>query len=229
MKKILLIGGGALLLLLSVVFGAFFAGPLLAQASTSGQATATPAATKTNPYCEQYLQDLANRLHVPVSTLTQQSVAAREDVINQMVKDGKLTQNQANALKKRLESGKTCTARNWGPHANVQGVVLKKYLPDLESQVAQGLNISVTQLQSDLKAGKSLNDIASAQKVSSAQLHTIVLNALNTIIAKAVKAGDLTQAQANTYQQFLQKHPQALDRLLSMHFGKHALKAAQGS
>ena len=93
MKKILLIGGGSALLLLCVLFGAFFAGPLLASARSS-QTTATAASTPTttNPYCQQYLQDLANRLGVSVSTLQQDKLASADDVIAQLVKDGKLTQ-----------------------------------------------------------------------------------------------------------------------------------------
>ena len=97
MKKILLIGGGSALLLLCILFGAFFAGPLLA-AARSGQTTSASTPAATNPYCQQYLQDLAKRLGVSVSTLQQDKLAAAEDVLAQLVKDGKLTQNQANQI-----------------------------------------------------------------------------------------------------------------------------------
>src|SRR5579872_7172281 len=106
MKKIFWIVGGSVLLAAAIVFGAFFAGPLLASAHTGQSntaATGTPTTT-TNPYCEQYLQDLANRLHVSVSTLQQDKVGAREDVLAQMVKDGKLTQSQATAIENKLQS-----------------------------------------------------------------------------------------------------------------------------
>ncbi|TMD38568.1 MAG: hypothetical protein E6J04_01625 [Chloroflexi bacterium] len=70
MKKLtIFIFGGAALLLLAILFGAFFAGPLLAMANGSQTAAGTPPAT--NPYCQQYLQDLAQRLNVSVSTLQQ--------------------------------------------------------------------------------------------------------------------------------------------------------------
>src|SRR5215467_1183272 len=107
MKKILYIGGGSALLLLCILFGAFFAGPLLASAlgghTTTATATAASTPTATNPYCQQYLQDLAKRLGVSVSTLQQDKLASAEDVLAQMVKDGKLTQNQANTIKQRLQ------------------------------------------------------------------------------------------------------------------------------
>src|SRR5215467_2319818 len=105
MKKILYIGGGSALLLLCILFGAFFAGPLLASALGGHTTTATAASTPTatNPYCQQYLQDLAKRLGVSVSTLQQDKLASAEDVLAQLVKDGKITQNQANQIKQRLQ------------------------------------------------------------------------------------------------------------------------------
>ena len=223
MKKILLIGGGSALLLLCILFGAFFAGPLLASAR-SGQTTATAASTPTttNPYCQQYLQDLAKRLGVSVSTLQQDKLASAEDVIAQLVKDGKLTQNQANQIKQRLASHQACTGKGrglWGRGVMMQS--LKQYLPAVATQVAQGLHITSTQLMSQLQSGKSLSDIATAQGVSSAQLQTIVTNAIQSAVNKAVSDGNLTQQQATNIMQMLQKNPGAFNRLLNGHFGKH--------
>lgn len=221
MKKILLIGGGSALLLLCILFGAFFAGPLLASArggQTSAATSSTPTAT--NPYCQQYLQDLANRLGVSVSTLQQDKLAAAEDVLAQLVKDGKLTQNQANQIKQRLVSHKACTGKGrglWGRGVALQS--LKQYLPTVASQVAQGLHMTVDQLKAQLQAGKSLSDIATAQGVSSSQLHTLVTNAIQNAVNKAVSDGNLTQQQATNITQMLQSHPELLDRLLSKHFG----------
>src|SRR2546430_778646 len=153
MKKILFIGSGSALLLLCILFGAFFAGPLLASArggQTTTSSASTPAAT--NPYCQQYLQDLAKRLGVSVSTLQQDKLAAAEDVLAQLVKDGKLTQNQSNQIKQRLESHKACTGKGNGFLAH--GIVtqtLKQYLPAVANQVAQGLHMTVDQLKTQLQ------------------------------------------------------------------------------
>jgi polyhydroxyalkanoate synthesis regulator phasin len=222
MKKILLISGGSALLLLCVLFGAFFAGPLLASAR-SGQTTTTAASTPTatNPYCQQYLADLAKRLGVSVSTLQQHKLASAEDVLAQLVKDGKLTQNQANQIKQRLESHQTCTGKGnglWGRGVMLQS--LKQYLPSVATQVAQGLHITSTQLMSQLQSGKSLSDIATAQGVSSAQLQTIVTSAIQSAVNKAVSDGNLTQQQATNIMQMLQKNPGAFNRLLNGHLGK---------
>jgi polyhydroxyalkanoate synthesis regulator phasin len=223
MKKILLIGGGSALLLLCILFGAFFAGPLLASAM-GGQNTATAASTPaaTNPYCQQFLQDLAKRLGVSVSTLQKDKLASAEDVLAQLVKDGKLTQNQANQVKQRLESHQACTGKGrglWGRGVIMQS--LKQYLPSVVSQVASGLKMGATQLMSQLQSGKSLSAIATAQGFSSAQLQTIVTNAIQSVVNKAVSDGNLTQQQATTIMQMLQKNPGALNHLLNGHIGQH--------
>ncbi len=223
MKKFLLIAGGSAALLLSILFGAFFAGPLFASASTKpATTTTTQPNAKPNPYCEQYQQDLAKRLGVSVSTLQQDRKGAFEDVLAQQVKDGKLTQAQADAIKQRVESHQACT----GNHFVYRGLVIKqflhKYRSDIITQVATGLHLSADQLTSQLKAGKSLNEIAQAQKVSTADLHTIVLNAVSNDVNKAVSAGDLTQAQGTDINQFLKNHPNYVDHLLKREFGKNA-------
>jgi hypothetical protein len=127
MKKVLLpllIGGGSALLLLCLLFGAFFAGPLFAAAGPTKTApTTTPTATTptatTNRYCQQYQQNLAKRLGVPVSTLQKDSLAAADDTLAQLVKDGKLTQSQANRIKSRIASHIACTGR-W--HKDMMGM-----------------------------------------------------------------------------------------------------------
>jgi polyhydroxyalkanoate synthesis regulator phasin len=229
MKKILLIGGGSVLLLLCILFGAFFAGPLLASArggQTSATATSTP--TGTNPYCQQYLQDLAKRLGVSVSALQQDKLGAAEDVLAQLVKDGKLTQNQANQIKQRLESHQACSGNGrglWGRGVEIQA--LKQYLPGVATQVAQGLHMTVDQLKAQLQSGKSLSEIATAQGVSSAQLQTLVTNTIQSTVTKAVSDGNLTQQQATNIMQMLQKNSGVLNHLLNGHLGQH-LKSSNG-
>ncbi len=218
----------AAVLLLGITVGVVFGGPLIASAysnATSTSATATPTtpttpatATTTNPYCEQYLKDLANRLHVSVATLQQAQLAAHEDVLAQLVRDGKLTQKQADAIKQRLASHPGCTGMGMGMGMGMGKLFLQKYMPDLTNQVAQGLHLSADQLQAQLQAGKSLDNIAAAQHVSSSQLQTIETNALQSTLQKAVAAGDLTQQQANQFMQYAQNHPGVVDQLLRHHF-----------
>ena len=217
MKKILLIGGGAIFLVAAIAFGAFFAGPLLASANSNSSASSANTGA-TNPYCEQYLQDLANRLHVSVTTLQQDKQAARDDVLNQMVKDGKLTQAQATAIEQRLQSQQACTGKGNGKIAHlVLGQFLSKYRGQIENSIASGLHMTGAQLTAQLQAGKSLNQIATAQHVSGSQLQTIVTGAVQSALNTAVSNGDLTQSEATSFMQTLQSHPALLNHILNAH------------
>ncbi|HEX6480919.1 MAG TPA: hypothetical protein VF043_18920 [Ktedonobacteraceae bacterium] len=215
MKKLILIGGGVLLLLGVMMVGAFSAIPKFASAQ-SNMITASPTSTPTpNPYCEQYLRDLANRLHVSVSTLQQDKLAAMKDVLAQMVKDGKLTQKQANAIGQHLQSHQACTGMGMtGMEKSLVTHALQAYTSQINSQVAQGLHLTPSQLQGQVQSGKSLSDIATAQHVSASQLHTIVMDAVQNALNKAVSNGDLTRQQADSFMQALQSHPELVEHIL---------------
>jgi polyhydroxyalkanoate synthesis regulator phasin len=218
MKKLILIGGGMLLLLGAMVVGALFAFPMFASAQSNTR-TATPSTTTaTNPYCGQYLQDLATRLHVPTSTLQRQSLAAARDVLARMVKDGRLTQKQANAIVQQFQNPQLCSNQALA-RAETALVLysLRGYLPEITNDVASGLHLTPAQLKAQLKSGKSLNEVAEEQHVSSAQLRTIVIDAVQRALNKAVTAGDVTQQQATTFMQYLRSNPRILNHILNAH------------
>ncbi len=223
MKKLLLIAGCSLLLVLAILFGGLVAAPLLASAHTSSSntTTSTSATTATNPYCQQYLQDLAQRLGVSVNTLQSDRLAATQDVLNQMVKDGKLTQKEANAIIQRLQSHQACTGKH-DLYSGTKVVLaqLKQYLPTIENQVASGLHLTSSQLQADLQKGMTLEQIAKAQNITTAQLHTIVLNAIQSAVNQAVSDGNITQQQGSAFMSYLQSHPGLINHLLNRHFAK---------
>jgi polyhydroxyalkanoate synthesis regulator phasin len=205
-----------------MVVGAMSAFPMFASAQ-SNTITATPTSTPTpNPYCEQYLKDLANRLHVSVSTLQQDKLAAMRDVLARMVKDGTLTQKQANAIQQRLQSHQACTGMEMN-RMDVKLVMraLQGYTSQITDQVASQLHLTPSQLQAQLRSGKSLSDVAAAQHVSSAQLHAIVMNAVQNTLNKAVSNGDVTKQQANTFMQALQSHPEFVDHILHARYHGH--------
>ena len=97
---------------------------------------------------------------------------------------------------------------------------LKQYLPGVATQVAQGLHMTANQLMAQLQSGKSLSAIATTQGVSSSQLQTLVTNSIQSAVNKAVSDGNLTQQQATSIMQMLQKNPGALNHLLNGHLGK---------
>ena len=91
---------------------------------------------------------------------------------------------------------------------------LRQYAPTIKTQIAQGLKLTADQLTSDLKAGKTLSDIATAQNVSSSQLQTLIGNALQSGLKPAVDDGTLTQQQVDRLVKHYQSNPTLLDKLL---------------
>lgn len=214
MKRLTKILIGSAFLICAMLFGAFFAVPLLASANGT-QATANAAGTpNSNPYCVQYQQDLAGKLNVSVQTLQQDRKAAFEDELNQLVKAGKLTQNQANAIKARVESRPNCAGNGNRYEKRAIRGFLGKYRSAILTSVAGDLHISQTTLIQELQSGKSLAQIAKQHNVTLAQLHTDVINAVKSAESKAISAGDLTQTQANDLNTFMQKHPGYVNRIL---------------
>jgi hypothetical protein len=62
---------------------------------------------------------------------------------------------------------------------------------------AKALNLTVTQLDAQLRAGQTLTSLAVIQKVSLETIKNAVLGNLKAQLSEAVKAGKLTQAQAD--------------------------------
>ena len=222
MKRLLC--GSGIALLLSILCGAFFVAPLSVLAQSTGSAPNNPPTANTpvtDPYCQQYLQVLARRLNIPVNTFEQDTLAAKEDVLAQLLKDRKLTQSQANTLKQRLISRQVCSGKdkNWR-NQNVLRSTLQKYQGTLISLVAQGLHIDSALLQSDLQNGQTLSEISKGQNISRNQLSTLVLNSVHSTLDQAQKASDLTPQQASGLLQYLRQRPNLVKNWLHHVFVK---------
>lgn len=100
--------------------------------------------------------------------------------------------------------------------ANPIAAALKPNAATIQSQIAQDLHLSASQLQQDIKAGQTLSQIATAQKVSSSQLQTDEANAVKPYLDQAVTSGSVTQKQESNYLKRLQKNPDFLDTLLKV-------------
>jgi hypothetical protein len=87
-------------------------------------------------------------------------------------------------------SGKPSTSRNAERGVSINRISL------LET-AAKSLNLTVTQLAAQLKAGQTLTSLAVIQKVNLETVKSAVLGDLKAQLSEAVKAGKLTQAQAD--------------------------------
>ena len=147
------------------------------------------------------LDDAAKRLDVSPEKLRDALSAAQDAQLDQAVKDGKLTQKQADAIKaRRKQSGRVLGGPfggpgfrghgpGFGPHHGVRGVIF----PDL----AKALGITRAQLFEQLRDGKSVADIAKAQGKSLDDVRKAMKADAKSRVDNAVKDGDLTQKQAD--------------------------------
>ncbi|HEY8768009.1 MAG TPA: DUF2680 domain-containing protein [Dehalococcoidia bacterium] len=200
MKKAIIAGG---------IFAVIVIGTLavaVAGAQTNSP-TATPVPSSTvspgkgnGALRQQFLQDVASRLGVSVDTLQGDIKDSEKALIDQAVTDGKLTQDQANDLKTRIDNGENVQlGKILGNHP--KGI--RRVVNDIIGEAAKVLGLQKSDVTAGLKAGTSLNDIANAHGMSTADFHTKLLAQVKSDLDTQVASGAITQAQADqAYQKF---------------------------
>src|SRR5438034_800435 len=161
----------------------------------------SPSASGSKNYAQVFVDKLAAILHLN-STQTKDALKQAElQTVDQMLKDGKITQQQADAMKARINAGQGLgPIGGFGlrPGSFKADRALMQELATAEANaVASALHMSATDLKSALRSGKSLSDLESQQKVSDSTVKAAVKSAAKGVLDKAVKAGTITQAQAD--------------------------------
>lgn len=168
-----------------------------------------------------FLDRVAQKLGIDRPKLDQAIKDARSDQIDAAVADGKITQEQADRLKQRLDElpddgvgpgfgfgfGRGFP---WaGPHGRGFGFGLG--LGDAKAKLAGFLGISQEQLQDELGAdGASLASVAQAHGKSRDELKAFIQTEAGKSLDAAVAGGKLTQEQADRIEQGLSDHLDAL-------------------
>ncbi len=199
--------------------------PLLA-ASPSPSPSPSPG-SGTN-YCSRFTGHVASNLGKSQSQVQKAISDAINQTIDDAVKNGDLTQSQANAIKSKLGSssggGQVCAGLGglprFGPRGepgifgpggfpHARGVGLDEY--------AKALGISQSQLQQDLMNGQTVKDIAASRGMDEAAFRTKLASVTRADLDQQVKAGNLTQNQENAILQQIQNGPLPLwDRVIKM-------------
>lgn len=190
---------------------------VLAAAAFAGGAFAATKDSNGNAR-QAFLNDVAKRLNVTPAQLSAALKAARLDQIDAAVKAGKLTQAQADALKKDIQNG---TPPRFAPGAGPAGPGFpgpgagpgpgfrgpghpgfKRGFfgpPPLTraaiDPVAKYLGLTEAQLRKQVMSGKSLAQIAKAQGKSTSGLEQTITAAIKTRLDKAVANKRITAAQ----------------------------------
>jgi hypothetical protein len=179
-----------------------------------GGGAAAVAATSSGPRGSDFLDSVAKHLGVTPQKLEDATKAAAVDQVNADLAAGRITQAQADELKKRIESGEgVLGAPGFGPGPGGPGFAgpgglgfARPAIANEIAAVARYLGLSEADLRTKLRDGQSLADIAKAQSKDVAGLQTTILDAAKTDLDKAVADKKLTQGQADDVYNGLKSH-----------------------
>ncbi|HEU4973744.1 MAG TPA: hypothetical protein VFT50_01545 [Baekduia sp.] len=203
---------------------ALISSAVLALGAGAGVAVAATSGDDGKQAEDAVLSDAAKRLNVSPDQLRSALGAAEDAQLDQAVKDGKLTQQQADAIKAhRQQDGRVLgpvpgagpMGRHggpWGgPGVRGPGGPMGAGL----DAAAKALGLQRDALLTQLRAGKSLADVAKAQGKSADDVKAAIRTAVTQQLDAAVKAKRLTADQRQHVLDDLDEH---LDDLVNGSF-----------
>jgi hypothetical protein len=147
-------------------------------------------------------------------------LSALASALKGLVTDGTLTQAQADKVARTLSTADLGGGPGHGPRAG-------HVSPEATASV---LGITVDQLHTARESGKTLAQIAATKGISKADLVSKLVAAAKTQLATDVKAGRLTQAQADTISAGLTARvTEEVDEVHTGGHGDHGAPPAGGS
>jgi hypothetical protein len=176
---------------------------MAAVAAGAGAAIAATSGDDGKKAEQSILSDAAKRLNVSPEDLRSALSAAEDAQLDQAVKDGTLTQAQADALKARRNAdgrvlggpgvGGPHGAPGFGPGG--RGGRGPGGGPAVFDAAASALGLKTSELTTKLRAGQSIADVAKDQGKSLADVKKAITDAVTKQLEADVTAGRLTDAQ----------------------------------
>jgi hypothetical protein len=160
---------------------------------------------------DAYLNDLATRLHVSRDQLNSALKGAFEDRLDAAVKAGRLSQSEADNIKKKVEQNGVVPGLGGpplggpGPRLGGPGGAGDPHfgfkfgfgIGAAADDVAHYLGLTTAQLRDQIASGKSLADVAKAQNKSLDGLKNEIKSAAKKQLDQAVTGKKITQEQEN--------------------------------
>ena len=177
------------------------------------------AASQTDSGASSFLDSVAEHLGISPQELEDATKAAALDQVDQALEDGRITEEQAEELRSRIESGDF--SRLFGPGflgpgpfelrgdggpGDAPGPGEHHFFPfgGKLSGAAEYLGLTEDELREQLLAGKSLAEIAEAAGKSVDGLKQAILDVAKAALDEAVAGELLTQEQADSIYERLQ-------------------------
>jgi polyhydroxyalkanoate synthesis regulator phasin len=170
-----------------------------ALAVIGGGGAAIAAAQGSSSSGQSFLDSVAKHLGISSQKLEDATKAAAVDQVDAALKEGKITQAQADELKARIQSGKfpPFAGPLFGPrsgHFHRGGPPL---FGEKLSGAADYLGLTEAELRTKLSAGRTLADIAKARGKSVDGLKQAILDEAEEKLDQLVEDGELTRAEAD--------------------------------
>jgi uncharacterized protein YidB (DUF937 family) len=173
-----------------------------AKATTTGSATtspeATPSDTTKDTLRDNYLNSLADNLGVTREQLDAALKTTGLDMVDQALADGKITADEATAIRDRIDSGEGFF---FGPGLGHHGHEGFKYgfrVGANLDDIANFLGINVQDVTTALRNNQSLAQIAQDHGKSRAELKSFLVSKAKDKLDQEVADGDITQVEADT-------------------------------
>ncbi len=144
------------------------------------------------------VDDVAKQLGVTPAKLSSALEKALENRVDAAVAAGRLTKEQGDALKKRIEAQDYPLVGGFGPGLGHRGGPGMHGFGHLDA-AATYLGTTEAELRTQLAAGKTLADVAKAKGKSVDGLVSALVADEKKELDAAVKAGRITQAQADAF------------------------------
>ena len=138
---------------------------------------------------EGFVARVAAHLGVTEQQLTDAFKAARLEILDEAVAAGKISPEEADQIRQRIEEGKGLGFGWGGCHMRPFG--------DIVSSVAETLDMTPREILQQIRQGQSLAEIGQAKGVSPEELKSAILSAADSKLDQAVAVGKITQEQAD--------------------------------
>ncbi len=200
---------------LALVSAALVAAPLtwgIVSAQTGSTSPAATAAKQATNYANVFISKLAGALGITEDKLNAGIKTAGTATIDEALKNQDITKTQADAMKLQVQNGNSPFLggdRGFGGHGfgpggdrggmrgmGGPGMGGDFRVATLEA-AAKALGTTATDLETQLRSGKTLTEIATAKNVPVKTVQDAILAALKTQLDAEVKAGRITQAMAD--------------------------------
>jgi len=170
---------------------------------------AKPNTAQAQQYCQAYLNHFAKDLNKSPADVQKAAQLAFDQTVDDAVNSKQITKAEGDALKAKFAANQLCSGglgaigRGPGPGAGA-GRELGQEAFSAEASV---LGISTSDLMTQVKAGKTVKDLAAANGLDETAFRAAYVAKIKSDLAALVSKGTITQAQADKVIQAAQNGP----------------------